>query len=226
MKSYFSQYIVDSLRKLIDNLFIDEKDKELFLQRQLHGMTVYGEDNFLTPEGDQNSWKGEQEVSDEIIDAINITNLCMLRSGYRSAIGAILGHLSHIYSLLHNRFHPYVVYIAHPYSDNRDQRIKEVRDIALQVFKRGHIPIVSHLMYHNFDVYDKSLDYNIFLEADLSLIMISDVLLLSRPSPGANIEFLHALNIHKPIIHSIDELPERKWTTIMMSKYSQTKRNS
>jgi hypothetical protein len=97
------------------------------------------------------------------------------------------------------------VYVAGPFSDNPMHRANETIKIADQIVAAGHVPFVPHL-YLLWDVASPH-SYEYWMELCLAWVGRCDVLLrLHGASKGADREALHARNLAKPVVYSIEEL--------------------
>ncbi|MBW2671872.1 MAG: hypothetical protein JRD89_00485 [Deltaproteobacteria bacterium] len=211
----FTDFLSSAFHSLYSALGFSAKEAQDCFERYLKGQRQYGIGNWIAGE----KYRGWVEVVEEAADGVNISLMEQLRSGEDAKL-KLAGLFGRAYLLGRGSDIPLLVYISHPYSDNPEANIEQVKKIAIEVMKRGHIPVPVHLMFHEFDRRTKGrLDEEVFLEADLWLLNLCDVVLIAGISPGVLVEFAHAVRLGKKIINSPEELPKRRWKGRLLKQY-------
>jgi hypothetical protein len=103
-----------------------------------------------------------------------------------------------------------LIYTAGPFRGatpwDVEANVRTAEAAALEIAKRGHIPICVHSMYRNFD---KSLPDEFWLSATMEILRACDALVLVgswQKSTGAKAELAEANRLEKKIFASVDEI--------------------
>lgn len=100
------------------------------------------------------------------------------------------------------------IYVSYPYSDNPDQRIKEVREITrkLMSHRNGFVLFIPHFAFHAFnkDYGEDTADAHC-----LKLLSVSDIICMCLPkgetlSRGMKRELKYATEHNMPIVYLDD----------------------
>lgn len=110
---------------------------------------------------------------------------------------------------------PWIVYISGPYSapteEGRQANVAKALEAAIEVAKRGHVPLMPH-GYHWFDLAAKKchleLTYSDYMTWDLALLEKCDAVYRFGASPGADLERGMAAMWEIPVFTNIYDLPE------------------
>ena len=104
------------------------------------------------------------------------------------------------------------IYVSYPYSDNPDQRIKEVREIVrnLMSLRDGFVLFIPHFAFHAFN---KDYGEKIADEHCLELLAVSDMLCVCLPkgepsTKGMKMEHNYAIEHNMPIVYLEDFLKD------------------
>ena len=107
------------------------------------------------------------------------------------------------------------VYISGPYSgptlEDRLANTEYAIHFYLVLIQKGYTPFCPHLTHfaHEYGLTKGiEIDYEEWMRQDLLWVEKCDVLLRLGPSPGANRERDHAINLLKPVFDSLDALLE------------------
>lgn len=106
------------------------------------------------------------------------------------------------------------IYIAGPYTADTDkgklQNVNTAIDAAIELFRKGHFPYVSHLA-HFVDkrAYEKGihLNWEDYIRWDKPWLEVCDAVLYLGSSKGADLELQGAQEMGKKVFRSIDEVP-------------------
>lgn len=101
------------------------------------------------------------------------------------------------------------IYIAGPFSaptqEERDAHCRRACETGLALMQRGHLVHIPHAATAPLDGF---FHYEDFMELDFSIIQHwAQAVFLVAPSPGANREAALARVYHKPIFHTLEEVP-------------------
>jgi hypothetical protein len=113
---------------------------------------------------------------------------------------------------------PLLIYIAGPYSPTPAQRhlggatganISAARDVAIQVWSKGHYALTPHLNTAYFDIVAPSVPHQQYLDGDLRMLAGCDAILMIRDwegSKGARGERVYAIINGIPVYYELDTL--------------------
>ena len=105
------------------------------------------------------------------------------------------------------------VFIAGPLTDKDSKRQLKNVEFAIrqgiEVFKRGHIPLIPHLT-HYVDEMTEALTYDDYIKWSTELLKLCDCMLYLGDSKGANIELKMAKSLYIQVFYSIDDIPDLK----------------
>ena len=107
------------------------------------------------------------------------------------------------------------IYIAGPYTAPtamlRRNNVNTVIDIALQLWKRGHIPFIPHLTHFIDERATKvgiPMTYEEYIAWDTEWLKECDALLYLASSRGADIELDNARRLGLAVYFSVEEIPD------------------
>jgi len=106
-----------------------------------------------------------------------------------------------------------LIYVGGPFTEDSNEKIMAnvctAMGAALEIYKKGHIPVIPHLMYW-LDQYAKNhgvhLDYDDYMTIVDAQRERCDSMLRIAPSPGTNIEEGKSWDEGKRLYYSLDEI--------------------
>jgi hypothetical protein len=109
------------------------------------------------------------------------------------------------------------IYISGPYtargSGSREdarretlQNVKRAEDAALELIRRGHVPLISHKMTLGWEE-ERGLSREIIMDVCLAWVRRCDAVLYLGSSPGADMEKNAAEKGGVPVFFSLDDVP-------------------
>lgn len=111
-----------------------------------------------------------------------------------------------------------VIYVAGPYTPRHqdlhnaaweaNRNVHRAMEIAWEVFKKGHIPVLPHLC-HFFQIFTpEPMSYDWFMRWEKALLTRCDAILRFARSPGADQEYDNADEAGLILFNDIKEIPE------------------
>jgi len=115
------------------------------------------------------------------------------------------------------------IYIAAPYSANKKERreknVEAAIDVAITLYKKGHFPYLPHLT-HLVDKRAKktsiTMVWSDYMKWHKPWLMACDAFFYLGSSKGADIELQLAKDLGKIIFYSVEEVPVRHVTNLII----------
>jgi len=107
-----------------------------------------------------------------------------------------------------------LIYIAGPYTGDRDKNIQDARKVSIELWKKGHAVVCPHLNTAKME--DDGIEYDVILRGDVDIISRCDAIMMMEnweESSGASLEHKYAEGIGLPIFYW-PVIPERHPTEI------------